>query len=78
MGIWALVIFVIGILVPVIDNWGHGGGIVAGAILGFLLGYEEKRRETFWQRALAWGCIVMTILVLVWAVLTAVFYRMFG
>ena len=78
IGGWAIGIFLFGLMVPGINNWGHGGGIVAGAIFGFLLGYEEKRRETFWQRALAWGCIVMTILVLVWAILTAVYYRMIG
>jgi rhomboid protease GluP len=78
IGGWAIGIFLFGLMVPGINNWGHGGGLVAGAILGFLLGYEEKRRETFRQRALAWGCIVATALVLVWAVLTAIYYRAIG
>jgi rhomboid protease GluP len=78
IGGWTIGIFLFGLIVPGINNWGHGGGIVSGAILGYLLGYEEKRRETFWQRALAWGCIVVTVLVLFWAILTAAYYRVIG
>jgi rhomboid protease GluP len=78
IGGWAIGIFLFGLMVPGINNWGHGGGIVAGAILGFLLGYEEKRREVFWQRALAWACIMATAIVLVWAVVSAVYYKLLG
>jgi rhomboid protease GluP len=78
IGGWAIGIFLFGLMVPGINNWGHGGGIVAGAILGFLLGYEEKRREVFWQRTLAWVCIVATAIVLVWAVVSAVYYKLLG
>jgi rhomboid protease GluP len=69
---------VFGFLVPGINNWGHGGGIIGGALLGFLLGYQEKRRERFWQKALALGCIVLTAIILCWAIVSAVYYRAFG
>jgi rhomboid protease GluP len=78
IGGWAVAIFVFGFLVPGINNWGHGGGIIGGALLGFLLGYQEKRRERFWQKALALGCIVLTAIILCWAIVSAVYYRAFG
>jgi rhomboid protease GluP len=78
VGIWALVIFGLGLLLPNINNWGHGGGIVAGALLGWVLGYEEKRAETATHRTLAAICAAATVGVLVWAVVSAVYHHFFG
>jgi rhomboid protease GluP len=78
VGGWTIGIFIFGLLVPGINNWGHGGGILAGALLGFILGYQEKRRETFRHRTLALGCMVLTVIVLAWAIITAVYYRAFS
>ena len=70
---WVIFLGLFGFLVPGINNWGHGGGIVSGLILGFLLGYNENRTERFLHRALALGCIVLTVAVLLWAVLHAAY-----
>lgn len=70
-GNWILMIFLFGFIVPGIDNWGHGGGLLGGIILGWLLGYQEKRRETFLHKSLALVCVLSTIAVLLWAVGTA-------
>jgi len=75
IGAWALGLFIFGLLVPGINNWGHGGGIVAGAILGFLLGYQEKRRESLLHRILAGFCVGLTLLVLGWAIASGIYYR---
>jgi rhomboid protease GluP len=75
IGAWALAIFVFGLLVPSINNWGHGGGMVAGAVLGFLLGYEEKRRERLFHRILAGLCVVATLLTLLWAIGSGIYFR---
>ena len=64
IGGWAVGLFLFGLLVPSINNWGHGGGILAGALLGFLLGYQEKVREKFFHKAIAGICLILTILVL--------------
>ncbi|UCG65895.1 MAG: rhomboid family intramembrane serine protease [Deltaproteobacteria bacterium] len=72
---WALGLFIFGLLVPGINNWGHGGGIVAGAILGFLLGYQEKRKESLLHRILAGSCVGLTLLVLGWAIASSIYYR---
>jgi len=71
---WSISIFAFGFLVPGINNWGHGGGMAAGALLGYLLGYQARGRESSIYKYLAVGCMVITVLVLAWAVLTSVLY----
>jgi len=78
ISMWVVFLFIFGFVVPGINNWGHGGGIIAGIGLGFLLGYQEKRRENFFHKLLAGSCALVSLLVLVWAVSTAVFYKMIG
>lgn len=77
IGGWALSLFIFGFLVPGINNWGHGGGLVAGVVLAFLLGYQENRRETGLHRVVAACCVLATVLVLGWAVLSSIFYQIF-
>jgi rhomboid protease GluP len=75
VGGWALSIFVFGLLVPGINNWAHGGGIATGILCGLLLGYQENRREMLNHRLLGVACALGTILILLWAVASAVIYR---
>jgi len=72
IGRWALSLFVFGLLAPGINNWGHGGGIAAGALVGYLLGYREQRREGQGDKALGLCCLLTTALVLVYAVASSV------
>ena len=78
VGSWAIGLFIFGLLIPGINNWGHIGGGIAGVLLGALLGYNEKKRETQVHRLLAGLCVSLTIAVLGYAVVTAIFYRMQG
>ena len=78
IGGWALGLFLFGLLVPGVNNWGHGGGICAGAILGFLLGYQEKAREGLFHKILAGVCVVLTLLILGWAVVSGIYYGVLG
>ena len=75
IGIWVIILFIFGILVPVINNWGHAGGIAAGIGLGFLLGYRERKKESVLHKLLAGGCAVITIIILGWAVASGVYTR---
>jgi rhomboid protease GluP len=75
---WVLVLFLFGFMVPGINNWGHGGGIVGGIILGYFLGYHERTRENLFHKSLATGCVVLTVAVLAWAILSSVYYRFLG
>jgi rhomboid protease GluP len=76
VGMWVLIMFVFGFLVPGINNWGHGGGIAAGALLGYFLGYAERKRETALHRSLAVLSLAATAVVLAWAVLSSLYYRL--
>lgn len=73
---WVMGLFIFGLIVPGINNWGHGGGILAGIGLGFFLGYREKRPESFGHKALAMALILVTLAVLLWAVGSGVYLRM--
>ena len=75
---WVLGIFLFGLLVPGINNWGHGGGLLAGALLGYLLGYNERRRETFAHKLPAYLMVLVTGFVLAGAVASAVLSRIGG
>ncbi len=77
VGMWVVIMSVFGFVVPGINNWGHGGGIAAGALLGYLLGYAERKRETAFHRTLAALSLAGTAIVLAWAVLTSLYYRLF-
>lgn len=68
MGGWVIGIFIFSFLVPGINNWAHGGGLLCGAAAGFLLGYREKGEESYYHRLLGVICAVVTLGVLVWAV----------
>ena len=67
---WIIALFIFGLASSGINNWGHGGGIVAGIVLGYLFGYNERRRENFRDKALAWSCILVTVTVLVFSMLS--------
>ena len=78
IGGWAIGIFVIGLLIPGINNWGHGGGMVAGALLGFLVGYRERGDEQPWHTMLAAVCMAATGLVLAWMLLSSIWPYVLG
>ncbi len=73
IGGWALGIFAFGLLVPGIDNWAHIGGMLSGALIGWMVGYEEKSKSSAVHRALAMGGILATGLALAWAVASALY-----
>ena len=75
IGIWVVLLFIFGILIPVINNWAHGGGLAAGIGLGFVLGYQERKKENIFHKLLAGGLAVLTLLILGWAILSGIYYR---
>jgi rhomboid protease GluP len=68
VGGWAIGIFVFGFMVGGINNWAHAGGLLSGVLAGFILGYQERKEETFLHRLLAGICVAATLVVLILAV----------
>ena len=68
---WVMGLVIFGLLVPGINNWAHGGGVVSGIMLTWLLGYQERGKETTVHRTLAAGCLILTLFVLIWCVIQA-------
>jgi rhomboid protease GluP len=77
IGGWALASILFGFLVPGINNWAHGGGLVAGAAMGAILGYTEKGPETVFHRGFAMILALLTLATLLWQVLSSMVLRMF-
>ncbi|MDI6776075.1 MAG: rhomboid family intramembrane serine protease [Syntrophales bacterium] len=72
---WVVGLVIFGLLVAGINNWAHGGGLVSGILLGFLMGYREKKGETIIHQMLAIGCILLTVAILLWAIIAAIYYH---
>lgn len=75
IGGWALIIFLFGFIVSGINNWAHGGGMVAGVLCGYWLEYQDQRGEQLWHKLLASTCMVVTVVVLGWALATSLIYQ---
>lgn len=70
-GQWALVLFVLGFLMPGVNNIAHAGGFVGGYAVSHLLALAEHRSETGFDQVLAAIAIGLTVLGFVLALWTA-------
>jgi len=68
---WLVSLVLFGLVMPGINNWGHGGGVVGGVLCAGLLGYAARRPETTTHRLLASLCLLATGLALVWGCVLA-------
>jgi len=76
VGGWVIALFIFGFLFPGINNWAHGGGLIGGAGLAYILGYNDIRRESQAHKTIALSCILATALILFWALTTTLYYRL--
>ena len=76
VGSWAVGIFIFGFMTPGINNWGHAGGMLSGALAGYLLGYKERSRLNISHSVLSTLCIVCTALALIWSLVNGVFFAL--
>lgn len=74
IGGWAVGIFLFGVLVPGINNYGHVGGMLVGALTAYLLGYQDRSPATIGQKWFSMGCVLVTGLVLCWSVINGLFF----
>ena len=72
---WVIGLFLFGFMVPGINNWAHAGGLGAGMVIGLVLGYQERKKENLFHKVAASVCILATLSVLSWAILSGVYHR---
>lgn len=63
---WIIGLVLIGIFLPSINNWGHGGGLLGGLALAALLSYPERRPAGLVIRNLAVAIVGISIAVMLW------------
>lgn len=71
---WVAGLVIFGILVSGINNWAHGGGLLAGILLAFLMGYNDKKPESARHKNLAAACVLITAVVLLWSVIYSILF----
>ncbi len=70
-GQWALILFVLGFLMPGVNNIAHAGGFVGGFAAGLVLALAEHQAETVVDQLLAAAAIGVTLLGFALAIYTA-------
>lgn len=70
---WVVGLVIFGLIFPGINNWAHGGGLLSGAGLAFLMGYNDNKQESAWIKLSAYACILLTAAILIWALMISVF-----
>ena len=68
---WVVGLIFIGLIFRDINNWAHGGGLLSGILLAFLMGYNDNKRESAWIKILAYICILLTLQILIWSVISS-------
>lgn len=58
---WSLVLFVMGFLMPGVNNFAHAGGFVGGILMGLLLGHADTRPDRPWHTLAAGLTAVLTL-----------------
>ena len=57
---WAATMFIFGLIMPGVDNYGHAGGFVGGYLAGRVL--DPLKQEQINHIAIAVGCLALTVL----------------
>jgi rhomboid protease GluP len=74
---WVVSLIIIGFLLPNINNWSHAGGVIAGIFFGWLMGYNEKRGENYFDLLLAVFLASITLFLLAKSVIQG-FFLIYG
>lgn len=70
---WVIGLVIFGLIFRGIDNWAHGGGLLSGMLLAFLMGYNDNKQESAWCKMLAYACVLLTAVILIWSVVNSLF-----
>lgn len=71
---WVAGLIIFGLLISGINNWAHGGGLLAGFLLALFMGYNDNKQETAWHKLLSAAAVLITAGVLIWAAIYSLAY----
>ena len=71
---WIIGLVFIGLFLPAINNWGHGGGLLGGLVLAALLGYQERRPAGRIIKQMAFLVVCASLAILGWSAFQSSFY----
>ena len=58
---YAIILGVLGFVMPGINNWAHGGGFAAGWIAAQLMNLDDDRQDSSWVMLTSLALIVLTM-----------------
>ena len=67
VGMWALILFLFGVMMPGVNNYAHAGGFVGGYLTALWLGFHEIGMESKMHRRFAQFLAALTVLAFVMA-----------
>lgn len=57
---WAIIMFVMGFIMPNVNNWAHAGGFAGGWVSAEAMRFSDESREGLGVRLLAFGLLAVT------------------
>ena len=57
---WAIILFVLGVLMPAVNNWAHAGGFAGGWVAAQAMQFGDETRESTWILLSALALIGLT------------------
>ena len=72
---WVVGLIIFGFIFSGINNWAHGGGLLSGLLMAYLMGYDDRKPESAWSKILAYACILITAGVLIWAIGSSIYTK---
>ena len=57
---WAIILFVLGVLMPAVNNWAHAGGFAGGWVAAQAMQFSDETRESTWIVLAALALIGLT------------------
>jgi rhomboid protease GluP len=58
----AVVMFIFGLVMPQVDNWGHFGGFLGGYLVSWVAGIDPRQPEGMRQLFVAIACLALTVI----------------
>jgi rhomboid protease GluP len=69
VGIWVVLIALVGLTLPNVNNWAHAIGFVSGFLLGLCVWPQTTQKDDTRFRFIAGACMVLTVSTLVYGLL---------